>query len=379
VLRRVPARARRLHLLVVLAVGAALLPGAAASAQQGPIDVVVDLTFPVHDPQGLTTYTDDYHHARSGGRTHMATDIGGPNAYGVRIHAAVGGTITWLTGMDGTAYGASAGYAIGIRGDDGHTYRYMHLGGGDRPIDEAYAPGIRRGVRVERGQHLGYLGYSGNASPSWPHLHFEICRAHDCTDRLNPFHSLRDAERRGDYPGNGVARTAGSGFADVASTHPHAAGITFVDVAEISQGCTVDRFCPDRAVTRGQMATFLHKALGLADAGAPPFDDVPANHPHAAGIAAVAAAGISEGRGNGRFDPQSPVRRDQMATFLRNGLGLPTSTTSYPDVHPSSPHATAIGAIADAGITRGFPDGTYKPMGDVSRAQMATFLKRALD
>jgi hypothetical protein len=376
VLRRVPARARHLHLLVLVALAVALLPAGAASAQSS-IDTVVSITFPVHDPDGLTTYRDDYHDPRGGGtRVHMATDIGGARADGLRIHAAVGGTITWITRLDGANVG-TAGYALGVRGDDGHTYRYMHLGRDAWGPDRAYAPGIARGARVERGQFIGYLGSSGNASLDWPHLHFEICRAHDCTDRLNPFVSLRDAERRGDYPGEGVARSAGSGFLDVPRDHAHIDGITYVDVAEITQGCRIDRFCPDRSVTRGQMATFLMKAFDLAPGGAHSFSDVPANHPHAEGIAAVAAAGISEGKGDGRFDPQAPVRRDQMATFLRNAMRLPASNTTFLDVPANSPHAGAIGAVADLGIALGQSDGTYRPLAPVSRAQMATFLQRA--
>jgi hypothetical protein len=80
-----------------------------------------------------------------------------------------------------------------------------------------------------------------------------------------------------------------------------------------------------------------------------------------------------------RFAPQATVRRDQMATFLRNALDLPASQRSYPDVDASSPHAVAIGAIGDAGITEGYRNGTYQPLGDVSRAQMATFLHRAFE
>jgi hypothetical protein len=144
VLRRVPVRARHLHLLVLVALAAALLPAGAASAQSS-INTVVSITFPVHDPDGLTTYRDDYHDPRGGGtRVHMATDIGGARADGLRIHAAVGGTITWITRLDGANVG-TAGYALGIRGDDGHTYRYMHLGRDAWGPDRAYAPGMAVG------------------------------------------------------------------------------------------------------------------------------------------------------------------------------------------------------------------------------------------
>src|SRR5690606_21202462 len=106
------------------------------------------------------------------------------------------------------------------------TYNYLHLGDQHGPPSEAYAPGLQRGDIVLRGQHIGYIGHSGNASASWPHLHFEISDP-TVTDRqgshrINPYHSLKDAERRGDLPDGSVARSSGAGFADVPAGHAHA-------------------------------------------------------------------------------------------------------------------------------------------------------------
>lgn len=171
------------------------VPASAASAY----DDVIDLTFPI---VGEYRYIDDYHQWRGGGtRRHRATDI--MVAYGEPVHAAMGGRVDLITGI-GTAP-PSWGYAIYIAGDDGRRYVYIHLGRQDGPPSEAYAPGIGLGTRVERGQHIGFAGHSGNASPSAPHLHLEI---HDPritdpygTNRMNPYPSLRAAERRGDFPG----------------------------------------------------------------------------------------------------------------------------------------------------------------------------------
>jgi hypothetical protein len=369
-----------LSLLLALGVALALMPAPAASAQStssGGVDQIVDLTFPVHDPGGRTSYTNDYFGARSRG-DHGATDLGGPHAYGVPVHAAVGGRISSITGIDSPV--PRWGWAISIAGSDGRTYRYLHLGRQDGPASEAYAPGMTRGLEVARGQHIGYVGHSGNASASWPHLHFEISdpRVTDRqgTDRINPFNSLKDAERRRDLPSAG-AQTSRSGFRDVPNGHPHEGGITWVAERNVTAGCGARRYCPSSGVTRAQMATFLQRAADLPDGGPHGFSDVPADHPHARGIAAVKAAGIANGVSGDRFDPQGVVRRDQMATFLRNALDLPRSSRTYRDVDPSSPHAGAIGAIGDAGITEGYQDGSYQPASTVSRAQMATFLQRA--
>jgi hypothetical protein len=379
VLRVLPASL--LAFLLGVGLVAVLLPPPAASAQAtGGVDQIVDLTFPVHDPGGRTSYHNDYLSPRSRG-DHGATDIGGPNAYGVPVHAAVGGRITSINGIEGRTLPAW-GWAISILGEDGRTYRYLHLGRQDGPASEAYAPGLVRGSEVRRGQHIGYVGHSGNASASWPHLHFEISdpRVVDRqgSDRINPYNSLRDAQRRRDLPSS-TAQTSVTGFSDVAHGHVHLDGITFVAQRAITSGCAARRYCPDAPVTRAQMATFLMRAAGLPEGGPHGFRDVPAGHPHEAGIAAVKAAGIATGLRGERFDPQGIVRRDQMATFLANALALPRSDRRYPDVDPTSPHAGAIGAIGDAGITEGFRDGSYQPLGSVSRAQMATFLRRAFE
>ena len=363
--------------VVLLALGL-LLPAVAVPAAAGPAyDDPVDITFPV---DGHVTYTDDYDSPRSRG-AHGATDLGHPDAYGLPVHAAVGGTVTWITGEDGDP--PSYGYMIRIAGDDGRDYAYIHLGRQDGPPSEAYADGITSGVRVERGEHIGYLGHSGNAHPDWPHLHFEI---HDdeVTDpygdpRRNPYTSLVAAEERGDYPG--AIQTAVPGpFDDVAGDHPHVTGIEAVVDADLTVGCNGDgsRFCPDGSVTRGQMATFLARALDLTTDAEPEFEDVDADHVHAAGIQALAEADIARGDGEGRFLPDAPVRRDQMATLLAAALELPTDgEPPFDDVDPDSTHAGAIAALADAEIAQGDGNGIYHPGRDVSRAQMATFLQRA--
>lgn len=370
-----PRRTTVRALLVALLAGTLLPFGAASAATAAAAhEQVVDLTFPVRDPDGLTTFSDDYHSPRSRG-DHGATDIGGAQAYGLTVHAAVGGTVRRVTGVGSDL--PSYGWMISITGDDGRTYNYLHLGRQDGPVSEAYAPGIDRGVRVERGQHIGFVGHSGNASASWPHLHLEIedpaVTDPQGTNRINPYNSLVAAIERGDLPG-GVP-----GFSDVAVGHTHASGISRIADAGVTTGCAPYLFCPDRAVSRAQMATFLTRALDLPASDRVPYGDVASDHPHRAGIGAVTAAGIARGLSGGRFAPAEPVRRDQMASFLAAAYGLEHRPADFADVGRESPHHGAIGAMAEAGITRGVRGGGYAPRASVTRAQMATFLSRAMD
>lgn len=193
-------RALILRLLVVLSLlGAGLHsttaggPGHAAS---------VDLTFPTAPN---ATFSDDYARGRGGGRVHQATDLFAP--MGTPVYAAVGGRVVWAPDRH-----ASAGYALQVRGDDGRVYAYYHLGPHAGSQAQAYAPGIVAGATVARGQHIGFLGDSGNAAGGRPHLHFEIHddRVTDPTgsNRMNPFASLTAAIRRGDVPGRIAAPAA---------------------------------------------------------------------------------------------------------------------------------------------------------------------------
>ena len=61
------------------------------------------------------------------------------------------------------------------------------------------------------------------------------------------------------------------------------------------------------------------------------FNDVPTSHPFFQYIEALAASGITGGCGNGNYCPNAPLTRGQMAVFLSKALGLHWSSTSLPN------------------------------------------------
>lgn len=112
-----------------------------------------------------------------------------------------------------------------------------------------------------------------------------------------------------------------AGFDDT-DGDPHEANIDRVAAAGITSGCTADLYCPTADISRGQMAVFLARAEGLTpvdgDGGLCDVD----GHPYERFIRAVVAAGIASGTADGCFRPDDPVTRGQMATFLARALGL---------------------------------------------------------
>ena len=117
-----------------------------------------------------------------------------------------------------------------------------------------------------------------------------------------------------------------AGFADVDDTNSHAAAINALAAAGITTGCSQNplQYCPNQPVTRAQMASFLTRAFKLPAADAAGFTDVDPNNTHAAAINALAAAGITTGCNQNplQYCPNQPVTRAQMASFLTRALKL---------------------------------------------------------
>lgn len=164
-------------------------------------------------------------------------------------------------------------------------------------------------------------------------------------------------------------------FTDVPASHTHAGAIAAIADAGITSGCDAGRFCPADEVTRAQMASFLVRASGRTPRATGAFVDI-SGPPHGAAVDTLAAAGITRGCGPRRYCPSDPVTRAQLASFLGRELGLPTRPAPFRDV-AGSPHAGAIGALAEAGIVRGKSAERFSPSEPVTRAQMAAFLQRA--
>ena len=126
--------------------------------------------------------SDSFDEVRGGGRKHNAIDIMAPA--GTPVIAAADGTVEKLF------LSKAGGITIYVRTPDRMTIDYYaHL--------QAYAPGLHEGQAVHRGEVLGKVGSSGDASPGAPHLHFQILRVTpaqnwwDPPTPVNPYPLLR--------------------------------------------------------------------------------------------------------------------------------------------------------------------------------------------
>ncbi|MEX2503773.1 MAG: S-layer homology domain-containing protein, partial [Egicoccus sp.] len=179
-------------------------------------------------------------------------------------------------------------------------------------------------------------------------------------------------------PSATASTASAGGFRDVSSASSHATNIQRIAQSGVAAGCTTDRFCPGDQVTREQMATFLGRAKGVPTADSGPFSDVSLSGTHSGNVFGTAAAGIAVGCSTTAYCPSRALTRGEMAGFLGRAMGLSEApATEFGDVSAGDPNAGWIQAIADAGVTGGCGGGDYCPDEPVSRQQMASFLVRA--
>jgi len=181
-----------------------------------------------------------------------------------------------------------------------------------------------------------------------------------------------------------------AGFVDVSSGSVFFDDINYIAYYGVTTGVGGGRFDPLGEVSRWQMALFLDRvweAVGFslpAPSGSlTDIGDLPAEYQDA--IGALAALGVTQGTGDGRFNPDGEVSRWQMALFLVRvldlaGVTLPSGANQgFSDIGSLDvSYQMAINQLFQLGITTGTSASTFGPDGVVTREQMAAFLARTM-
>ncbi|MFH1104228.1 MAG: peptidoglycan-binding protein [Actinomycetota bacterium] len=154
--------------------------------------VAYDLTFPV---AGANHYSDSFWASRATG-IHHAQDIMSDKM--TPVVAAHDGVVSSYNGSGNQAWVDAHGVccSLHITHTDGWQTVYIHLNNDTPGTDDGQgwgiAPGIGIGSHVRAGQVIGYVGDSGNAESTAPHLHFELFDPEGIP--VNSYNSLRTAE-----------------------------------------------------------------------------------------------------------------------------------------------------------------------------------------
>ena len=152
----------------------------------------------------------------------------------------------------------------------------------------------------------------------------------------------------------------------------------------ITSGTTATTFSPDAGCTRAQVATFLYAAAGKPEFQMPTetFTDVNEGDWYYKPVMWALSQGITSGMGDGTFGANSTCTRAQIATFLYAAAGKPAfemPTETFTDVNEGDWYYKAVMWARANEITAGMGDGTFGANSTCTRAQIVTFLHKAVD
>ena len=170
-------------------------------------------------------------------------------------------------------------------------------------------------------------------------------------------------------------------FTDVPNTHWADSAVDFVSSRELFQGVSATTFAPEQAMTRGMLATVLYRlesTPGVKVDSA--FSDVKDDAYYADGVHWAAENGVVSGYGDGTYQPNKNISRQELVTMLYRYAGQPAvadNSLNYSDAQNVSDYAkNAMRWAVDTGIIKGMSDNTLNPQGLATRAQVATMLMR---
>ncbi len=179
-----------------------------------------------------------------------------------------------------------------------------------------------------------------------------------------------------DIGGGALYRVIAPEFSDIA-TSSFIDHIHWLYYEGITGGCGSGKYCPRSPVTRVQMAMFLVRAFDYPLTSTDHFSDDNGITGESS-INALFEQGITGGCTATRYCPTAAVTRAQMAMFLTRALDLPLTTTDYFTDDNGITGESSINAMRAAGMTGGCGPTTYCPKANVTREQMAAFIRRAL-
>jgi hypothetical protein len=164
-------------------------------------------------------------------------------------------------------------------------------------------------------------------------------------------------------------------FLDVSSSHWAVDYIVYLTDNNIISGYPDNTFRPSNNITRAEFAKIVVMALGasLPTSYKGYFPDVPSTHWAWKYIEKAKELGILKGYPDGSFRPGKEITRAEIAKMVVNAGGFITNTSGsrFPDVPPTHWAYNFIMTAKNEGIVGGYPDGTFRPDNSANRAEAA--------
>lgn len=171
-------------------------------------------------------------------------------------------------------------------------------------------------------------------------------------------------------------------FTDVPSGAYYEDAVIWAVKKGITSGTSATTFDPDGSCTRAQAVTFLWRAAGSPEpkSAAMPFTDVPAGSYFEKAVLWAVENGITKGTSDTTFTPDASCTRAQIVTFLwrANGSHAVSGNSAFSDVAADAYYAAAVAWAEKNGVTGGIGGGLFGSDNTCTRAQIVTFLHRAM-
>ena len=171
-------------------------------------------------------------------------------------------------------------------------------------------------------------------------------------------------------------------FVDVPENSYYEEAVDWAVENGITNGVSSDRFDSDGLCTRAQIVTFLWRAAGspAPKSTSHNFTDVKAGSYYEQAVLWAVENGITVGTSSTTFSPDATCTRAQAVTFLYRAFGSPavSDSAAFSDVTADAYYADAVAWAEKKGITTGIGDGLFGSNNDCTRAQIVTFLWRAM-
>ncbi len=223
--------------------------------------------------------------------------------------------------------------------------------------------------RISHATNLGQVAAS--IEPAWRKIGENVGVGYDAQGLHNAF--MNSPGHRDNIMGSGYNRV-GIGVV-------HRDGKTWVTVRFL-QGSTITGITGLEVPLPQVNQRSIDKACSTVQASSTvSFADTIGNA-HRASITCLVGWGIASGKTATTFEPNAPITRQQLATFVRNvlqqsGVPLPAAPANHFDDDDRSVHHLAINQLAELGVVTAKAPRTVGPADYVSRAEMTTFLVRA--
>lgn len=180
----------------------------------------------------------------------------------------------------------------------------------------------------------------------------------------------------------GNSPSTGGLFSDVSESDWFYDAVKYVCDGGLFKGTSDTTFSPSTEMTRGMFITVLSRFAKVDIASATPiFEDVSPESYYAAPIFWANHCSLLTWVDGNTFSPDKPITREEMVTTMYNYCRyiaydlsniLPSSPESFSDFSQASPFAIdAIGYTHAMGIISGYEDGSLKPQGTATRAEVA--------